>query len=124
MIVLMSAVAGAAVAALLVYSVMRAKLAAAEMAAVRNSVAMESERKRLEDMQRHYEEMRTQGEAQFKALAQRILDERSEKLKTEGSEQLKGNRQSASREHKGVPQEDRGERCRNRRAQCGAEEQD
>jgi DNA recombination protein RmuC len=90
MIALISAVAGAALAALLVYSVMRQRLAGAEMEAARNLMAVESERKRLEDMQRHYEEIRSQGEAQFKALAQKILDERSEKLKTEGSEQLKG----------------------------------
>ena len=90
MIVLVSAGAGAAVAAFLVYAAMRAKLARAEMDAVRNSMAVESERKRLEDMRRHYEEIRAQGEAQFKALAQRILDERSEKLKAEGTEQLRG----------------------------------
>ena len=90
MIAVMSAVAGAALAALVVHSIMRSRLAKAEMEAARNSMAVESERRRLEDMQRHYEEIRAQGEAQFKALAQKILDERSEKLKAEGSEQLKG----------------------------------
>ena len=90
MIVLTSAVAGAAVAALLVYSIMRAKLSKAEMEAARSLMAVESEQKRLEDVQRHYEDIRAQGEAQFKALAQKILDERSEKLKAEGSEHLRG----------------------------------
>lgn len=90
MIAVMAAVAGAALAALAVYSVMRSRLAKAEMEAARNSMAAESERQRLEDMRRHYEEVRAQGETQFKALAQKILDERSEKLKAEGSEQLKG----------------------------------
>ena len=89
MIALVSFVAGSAVAAFVVYCVMRSRLARAEMESLRNSMAVESERKRLDDMQRHYEEIRAQGEAQFKALAQKILDERSEKLRREGSEQLK-----------------------------------
>ena len=111
MIVVLSAVAGAAVAALAVYaamrrrlsdaemetvrktgeveSEMRSKLAAVEAEAARRSIEVESERRRLEDMRRHYEELRAQSEAQFKALAQKILEERSEKLKAEGTEQLK-----------------------------------
>ena len=112
MIAVLSAAVGALFAALVVYCVMRAKLASAELETVRRTgevesemrsklaaaeaeaarrlAEVESERRRIEDMQRHYEEIRTQGEAQFKALAQKILEERSEKLKAEGSEQLKG----------------------------------
>lgn len=90
MMIFVSAAAGAATAALLVYSVMRGKLAKAELDAAKSSMAVESERKRLEDMRRHYEEVRSQSETHFKALAQKILEERSEKLKAEGSEQLKG----------------------------------
>ena len=112
MIALLSGVVGALIAALAVYCVMRSKLAkaeletvrktgeiesemrlklaAAEAEAARRSAEVESERRRIEDMQRHYEEIRAQGETQFKALAQKILEERSEKLKAEGSEQLKG----------------------------------
>lgn len=90
MIAALSAIAGASVAALAVYSIMKSRLAKAEMAAARNSMEAESERRRLEDMRKHYEDVRAQGEIQFKALAQKILDERSEKLKAEGSEQLKG----------------------------------
>ena len=86
----LSAVAGAAVAAFAVYFVMRTKLSAAEAEAARRAVEIEAERRRVEDMQRHYEEMRSQGESQFKALAQKIFEERSEKLKQEGTEQLKG----------------------------------
>ena len=110
MIAVLSAAVGALFAALVVYCVMRAKLASAELETVRRTgevesemrsklaaaeaeaarrlAEVESERRRIEDMQRHYEEIRTQGEAQFKALAQKILEERSEKLKAEGSEQL------------------------------------
>ena len=90
MIAALSAIAGAAVAALAVYSIMKSRLAKAEMEAARSSMEVESERRRLEDMRKHYEDVRAQGEIQFKALAQKILDERSEKLKAEGSEQLKG----------------------------------
>lgn len=112
MIAVLSGVVGALFAALAVYCVMRSKLARAEMEtirktgevesemrvklaaaeaeAARKSAEVESERRRIEDMQRHYEEIRAQGESQFKALAQKILEERSEKLKAEGSEQLKG----------------------------------
>ena len=90
MIAVLAAVAGGALAAFAVYSVMRTKLAAAEAEAARRMVEVESERRRIEDMQRHYEEIRAQGEAQFKMLAQRIIEERSEKLKTEGTEHLKG----------------------------------
>ena len=90
MIALVSAAAGAAIAALAVYCVMRARLAKAEMEAQRSSIALESERRRIEDMQRHYDDMRAQGEAQFKTLAQRIFEERSEKLKAEGMSHLKG----------------------------------
>ena len=90
MMTVLSAVAGAAVAAFAVYFVMRTKLSAAEAEAARRAVEIEAERRRVEDMQRHYEEMRSQGESQFKALAQKIFEERSEKLKQEGTEQLKG----------------------------------
>ena len=90
MIAALSAIAGAAVAALAVYSIMKSRLAKAELEAARSSMEVESERRRLDDMRKHYEDVRAQGEIQFKALAQKILDERSEKLKTEGSEQLKG----------------------------------
>ena len=90
MIAALAAIAGAAVAALAVYSMMKSRLAKAEMEAARSSMEVESERRRLEDMRKHYEDIRSQGEVQFKALAQKILDERSEKLKAEGSEQLKG----------------------------------
>ena len=90
MIALVSAVAGAAIASLAVYCVMRTKLAKAEMESQRNSIALESERRRIEDMQRHYDDMRAQSEAQFKTLAQRIFEERSEKLKAEGMEHIKG----------------------------------
>ena len=103
MIAVLSGVVGALIAALAVYCVMRSKLtgaeletirkigeiesemrlklAAAEAEAARKSAEIESERRRIEDMQRHYEEIRAQGETQFKALAQKILEERSEKLK-------------------------------------------
>jgi DNA recombination protein RmuC len=90
MIALVSAVAGAAMASLAVYCVMRTKLAKAEMESQRNSIALESERRRIEDMQHHYDDMRAQSEAQFKTLAQRIFEERSEKLKAEGMEHIKG----------------------------------
>jgi DNA recombination protein RmuC len=90
MIAVLSAIAGASVAAFAVYAVMRSKLAKAEMECSRNSMALELERRRIEDMHRHYEEIHAQGESQFKALAQKILEERSEKLKSEGADQLKG----------------------------------
>lgn len=89
MTAVLSAVAGAAVAALAVYAIMRSKLSRAEMESVRNSAELESERNRLEDMRRHYEEIRARSESQFRELAQKILDERSEKLKKEGTAQLK-----------------------------------
>ena len=90
MIAVVSAFAGAAVAALAVYCVMRAKLDRMEMESVRNSMAAESERRRVEDMRSHYEDIRAQGEARFKELAQKILEERSEKINAAGAEQLKG----------------------------------
>ena len=55
MIALVSAAAGAAIAALAVYCVMRARLAKAEMEAQRSSIALESERRRIEDMRGDHE---------------------------------------------------------------------
>jgi DNA recombination protein RmuC len=90
MVIILSAIAGGAIAALAVYSAMHSKLEKARFESERNSIELDSERRRIKDMQRHYDDLRAQGEAQFKTLAQRILEERSEKMKAEGSEQLKG----------------------------------
>jgi len=56
----------------------------------RKDEALESERKRIADMTRHYQETKDAAKAEFETLSQKILDERSAKLKTEGNEQLKG----------------------------------
>ena len=96
-VMLLVSAAAAAVAAAVVYAAMRGRLARAEAAAAVGAARLEAkdaelnaERKRIDDMRRHYEDVRAQAEAQFSALAQKVLDERSAKLKAEGVEQLQG----------------------------------
>lgn len=55
----------------------------------RKAEIIESGNKRIEDMTRHYLEMRDTAKAEFETLAQKVLDERSAKLKAEGNEQFR-----------------------------------
>lgn len=56
----------------------------------RQDEMLASERKRIVDMEVHYQKTREAAKAEFEMLAQKVLDARTEKLKTEGREQLKG----------------------------------
>jgi DNA recombination protein RmuC len=84
MVVVMGVLLAVAVGAA-VWAFMRLRLSE-----VRTEALLSSERLRIAELQRHYEETRAQAEAQFRVLAQKILDERSEKLKAEGTAQLQG----------------------------------
>ena len=77
------------ISALAVFVCMRRWLkTAAEMA--KNKSELEAERKRVSDMEAHYNRMIEAARAEFELLAQKVLDERSERLKQEGRNQLKG----------------------------------
>lgn len=83
-------VASAVVAAATVFAVLFAKLAAAKS----ETAARESElavlREQLDMQKKHYESVIADSERTFRDLAQKVLEERSEKLKKEGGEHLKG----------------------------------
>lgn len=83
MIVMVVCCAACAVTA--VWALMRARIAE-----TRAEAELGAERQRLADMQQHYEAIRSQAEAQFRTLAQKVLEERSAKLKEEGGAQLHG----------------------------------
>lgn len=85
----------AAVAAAIAYAVMAARVNALKIERTRlegeiakRDADLDAERRLIASQKSHYEELRAQSEAQFKALAQRILEERSAALKREGAESI------------------------------------
>lgn len=91
----------AAFAAVAAYAAARAKAArerkpldekikALEIENVRAAEALSSERKRAEDSARHHAELQSAAETRFKELAQKILEERSEKFGKEGTDRIRG----------------------------------
>ena len=62
----------------------------AAIAAVKAEAELNAERRRLVEQERNYKDVLAQAEARFENLAQKVLDDRSAKLKREGSEQLRG----------------------------------
>ena len=86
--VIVAGVTGAVVAAAVVYAVMAAKVGALKVEAARQESERDAQRQLLEAQRRHYEAVIAQGEAQFKTLAQKILEERSAALKKEGAESI------------------------------------
>ena len=84
------AAACAAAAAALVFAVMFAKLAAARAVSAARVAELAAVREQMEMQKEHYESVMAGSEKTFRDLAQKVLEERSEKLKKEGGEQLKG----------------------------------
>ena len=83
-------VASAVVAAVLVFAVMFAKLAAARSESAARGAELAAVREQMEMQKGHYESVMAGSEKTFRDLAQKVLEERSEKLKKEGGEHLKG----------------------------------
>lgn len=52
--------------------------------AAAKETALKAQEKRIADQEEHYQKLMAQSEARFKDLAQKVLEERSEKLKSEG----------------------------------------
>ena len=82
MIEVLVGVLSALVAAMAVYALMAVKAAAAR-------AGQQAQEQRLAEQERHYQLVLQESEARFRDLAQRILDERSAKLKAEGTEGLR-----------------------------------
>lgn len=83
-------IVSAAVAAVLVYAGMAVR-AAAQAAELKARIAeLEAQERRIADQERHYQRLMDQSEARFRDLAQKVLEERSEKLKAEGAEAIGG----------------------------------
>ena len=86
-------IGSAVVAAVVVYAVMAARSAA--IAATLKAAAQERERelaaqeRRIVEQERHYRELMAQTEVRFRDLAQKVLEERSAKLKAEGTEGIR-----------------------------------
>jgi DNA recombination protein RmuC len=86
MLVTVVSVSIAAVCALLaVWALLRARVAE-----VRAEIALDAERRRLDEVQRHYDDTRAQAQSEFRLLARQIFDERSARLKAESGEHLQG----------------------------------
>jgi len=83
-------VASAVFAAVIVFAVMFAKLAASRSATAARESELAVLREQLDMQKRHYESVMADSERTFRDLAQKVLEERSEKLKKEGGEHLKG----------------------------------
>jgi len=83
-------VASAVFAAAIVFAVMFAKLAASRSATAARESELAVLREQLDMQKRHYESVMADSERTFRDLAQKVLEERSEKLKKEGGEHLKG----------------------------------
>ena len=89
MVVIMAVgVACAAVAAAIVYAVMAARIGALRVSSVQKDAELESGRRLLAAQKAHYESVLAQSETQFRALAQKVLEERSAALKREGAESI------------------------------------
>ena len=72
------------------YETARGEVAAAQVAQARTGESLQAERKRLEEQGKSFAALQEQSRLAFENLAQKVLDERSAKLKSEGAEQLRG----------------------------------